>query len=493
MQLMAFIAILIILGLLLGRRTRSDKRHWYELGAMVAVMIVLAVIVTYIYAPLHLNFPYYESDFVDYCINLKSFSQLDAPASPKRTRFAGLMAWFFSRYLGVVNGIAFASIVCTAALFVGIYWWARLLAGRIAGWGALSLALCMTPLIGLSRIVNFYPMIILTLVVGALTCCWAIVRTKPSTMFMAGLGIGALLLVDVRGLIWAAPYCCFLVVTCFVSKLPLSQKLACLGALIVPIYVSWFCGWWSYPPSAKSLEAQLDVRPLFWSFDRQFPGPPWEYPSHFVWGRRTITGLPNTFYFLWQQHQIEPPAGYLAVHGMQAVRDAYHTFWNGCGAIFAGCSLLLLSKNRRFFALWISIIPFVIAYIGAQSMVEFQLRFYAHGLPAMAVLGGAALARVLALIRPWSSGFPDPYRLICLLLLLAAVTLGWLPSVFSPSAPWRPDWKANAKSLTEVQLLIERKSYVAGKNWQSDCAIWIEGEQRLWIYESGERALRDGR
>ena len=53
----------------------------------------------------------------------------------------------------------------------------------------------------------------------------------------------------------------------------MSQLSATLAVFFfaLPIYCSWYGGWWSYELYSSPLEKQIDVRPLFVGFDEENP------------------------------------------------------------------------------------------------------------------------------------------------------------------------------------------------------------------------------
>ena len=103
-------------------------------------------------------------------------------------------------------------------------------------------------------------------------------------------------------------------------------------------------------------------------------------------------------------------------------------------------------------------------------------------------MGGVAFAGVVVFARRFSGGVPRWLACTLVLICMFGFALGFPKTDFSPKSKWRPNWKANAKSMTEIQQLIETRNYVSGKNWQSDCAIFIKEEPFLWIYD--QKVLR---
>ena len=386
-----------------------------------------------------------------------------------------------STQLGIVNGLAAAAWVSTAGIGLGLYVWGRALAGKAAGIAAAGIALTMAPIVGLSRFINYYPEIVLCFVWAAAWLAMAFQDQSPSRLFWAGLGVALCLLIDSRGLIWALPYAGASILA-IVQRKGLRRKLLAALFFAVPIYCSWYGGWWSYELYSSPLEKQIDVRPLFVGFDEDNPmlKPPWNYPSQFVWGWSPITQLPETLRFLWVQKNIPAPQGFLDWQNALKLKTDYFQVWRQF-ALWAGAIsfVALVAKPWRLMGLLASIAPFVAAFIGIETMVEQHIRFFTHALPAVALLGGVACAQFLHLGNRLSL-FRKPISHAWCMAVFAGFTLlivvGVWPSWLSPKAEWRPDWKIAARTLEKIQTLAKDGVGFQDNSWEADCARALQGE-----------------
>ena len=146
-------------------------------------------------------------------------------------------------------------------------------------------------------------------------------------MLLAGMGIGAVLLVDVRGLMWALPLLggAGLAAVWGVKKdedveprVMWTRRGLLLAALVLPIVVSYQLGTWAYPAHTTSLELQLDLRPLFATHGATGPEfvPPYEIDSAYRWGRSSVWEIPSTLGFILEQSSMEAPEGLASQEGV---------------------------------------------------------------------------------------------------------------------------------------------------------------------------------
>lgn len=482
--MLAFALTLLIFGWLLGQTTQ--KSSWGVLPWLVFLAFgYLAAIVQF---PLLITAPYFETDFADYCISLLAFEDPRIPFPPKRSRFAAVLPFVFSQSAGIVNGMAQAAWFSTALLGMGIYFWASQVAGRVAGVFAVCIALTMAPLVSLSRFLNFYPEIVTAFVWGAAFLAYAFRKRTPRSFFLAGIGVGICLLIDSRGLIWALPYGVAGVFGCLTLKGWRSKCLALL-CFVIPLYLSWYGGWWAFTSFSSPLEKQIDVRPLFVGFDEDNPAlkPPWLYPSKFIWGWSRLSELPRTIEFLWEQKNIAPPQGFLDWQNALRLQDDYFKVWRNFSlscALAAAAGLCF--KPWRFIGFLAALCPFVAAFIGIESMVEQHIRFFTHALPGVAVLGGVAAAQVFR----FGCSFNKRYRLpplclgACVCILGLSVALGWIPTWMSPETSWRPLWKVSASTLSKIQEKARYDVDFNDNSWEADCAraIQADGQIDLILY-----------
>ncbi|MGC6510491.1 MAG: hypothetical protein ACON4U_18885 [Myxococcota bacterium] len=467
--------------ILLGAVSRHGKHFHSFDGVAIIVCLAFGWLAAMVQAPALVPASYFETDFADYCIGIIALGNEEIPIPPKRTRLAALLPYLFSTQLGIVNGLAAAAWASTAGIGLGLYFWGRALAGRAAGIAAAAIALTMAPIVGLSRFINYYPEIVLCFVWAAAWLAMAFTDKKPHRLFWAGLGVAFCLLIDSRGLIWALPYAGASVLA-IVQRKGLNGKVWAFLFFALPIYCSWYVGWWSYELYSSPLEKQIDVRPLFVGFDEDNPmlKPPWNYPSQFVWGWSPITQLPETIRFLWVQKNIPAPQGFLDWQNALKLKTDYFQVWRQF-ALWAGAisMLSLWSKPWKMIGLLSSLTPFIAAFIGIETMVEQHIRFFTHALPAVALLGGVACAQFLYVGDRFSL-FQKPisyaWRISLFGTLSLLLVLGVWPTWISPKADWRPDWKIAARTLDKIQKMAEAGVGFQDNSWEADCARALQGD-----------------
>ena len=167
----------------------------------------------------------------------------------------------------------------------------------------------MGPMVLLGRMLSFYPEIIASFVLAAAATPWAIRLRTPVTMVLSGLSIGAVLLVDVRGLMWALPFLGGAAAAAIigagsdesqVSPKRWIRRCKLILCLMIPVAVSYPLGEWAFPANTTSLETQLDLRPLFATHGAtgaEFVGP-FSTETAYRWGWSSIFELPGTLAFL---------------------------------------------------------------------------------------------------------------------------------------------------------------------------------------------------
>ena len=141
--------------------------------------------------------------------------------------------------------------------------------------------------------------------IGATMSLWGISSRRPISMLSSGIGIGLILLADTRGLVWALPLFCVSIFTA-IFRGNWKAKLIRLPCLFLPLYLSYQLGEQVYVFDAIGIEPQVDMRPSLYHWVGLYP-PPWDYPTNFTWGMKSITDLPQTFLFLFEQSRLEVP------------------------------------------------------------------------------------------------------------------------------------------------------------------------------------------
>lgn len=416
---------------------------------------------------------YFETDFSEYCIAVSNFGSWDAMIPPKRSRLATLLAGSLHRYFSTIDALAIGAIISTFISFFSVYGWGKMIGGRRAGLGAVFMLSMLSPFVLLPRFLNFYPEIVAMTLFSAFSVSCFFRYRSCRTALLAGIGVAGVLLIDLRGVVWAGVYSIGIVLGILFSQQGFGKKLQLLGCFILPLYLSWFGAWWSYPSYATSLEKQIDVRPLFVGFDEGNPmlQPPWKIDSHFVWGRTKVQDIGKTLEFLWEQRQIPVPEKFLSWQNKKGEQLGYNSFLMSLFWLTFIPSLLLKKVNR--FALLVSVFPFFFMF-QSLNMVEAHLRFYLHALPALVVPAGIVMSvwRKKRLLSGWLvfAGFG-----LILLALFQSKDL----TPLSPKADWRIKWAIQKLELQAIQKEIEQGTNNLRAGYQQDCMKIIQKEGQL--------------
>jgi hypothetical protein len=379
-------------------------------------------------------------DFQEYCGGILKINDDLMSFPTKRSRVAALLPAWFAQGVGVLDGLAWAGVVCSGMLAAALYLWGRVLAGRAAGILCVAVALASAPLSGLPRFLAYYPELAAGLTCAAAATSAALMRPSPWRMAAAGAGVGLCLVLDVRGLVWAVPYGVVVCLASLHASGSWRRRVLLLLCALAPVWLAWFVGWYAYTAMSLPLEAQMDIRPLFHAHGVNAAGflPPYSYSTGFIWGWTSPMELLSTARFMvWQQ----------ALQGTvtspfsqpSAVIVEHHRVWQA--ALLAGApvaALALLRRPRALVALVASVLPFLIAFRSIGTSAELSARFYIHALPGIAVVLGVAGGAVMAAAPrlPWRG--PPPW-LRGLLIAVAALlfVFGPVPSWLALDAPWR--------------------------------------------------------
>ncbi len=428
------------LAALLGRRKERPVRWWSEPLWAAGCGLVFAAVSTWITAPLLMEKSVCMPDFPEYCQGiLQLHGELDIFPS-KRSRLAAWLPAVLARRHGILDGLAWAGVASAGVMGAALYAWGRAISGRAAGLMTVAAAMAMAPLAGLPRFLAYYPELAAGLTMTAAATSAAMVRPGMVRMALAGAGIGLCLLLDVRGLVWALPYLGLLLLAGLSAPASWRQRGLLLAAGLLPIWLSWFGGWHAYTAFSTPLEAQLDIRPLFYAHGVREAAflPPYSYDSGFIWGWTSPTDLLGTLRFIVEQRTLgesvpvpfTPPPGVMLDH---------HHRWQDallvCGGIVG---IALLRRPRALLTLAVTVLPFAVSLYSIGDAAELSARFYAHALPGVAAVMGAAFGAVMALAPrlPWS-GPPPVLRGLVVAGVGLALVMGWLPTWLSVTADWR--------------------------------------------------------
>jgi hypothetical protein len=397
----------------------------------------------------HMLAPWNTADISDYCNGLLHLlDEPDVPWSIKRSKITAWAALPLAKSVGIMSSLRWSSAVATVLVGGGLYLWGRLIAGRTAGLLSSIAGLAFSPLVLLPRILTLYPMVSAFFVLGAVGVTTGIVKRNPRSLVWAGAGIGLALLGDVRGLVWAVPW----MVGALLAVLYSSHRKQALSWLFAPLVLSFLVGHFSYTDNAVSFEAQLDVRPLFEMYGSIDPAhqPPYGTGGDFVWGHSGPWRLPQTGWFVLQQLALTPPEGFPPDVSRFATDNHIAPMvpiWFLAGAL---ALLGLLGRPRAFVATVVTVAPFAVAFHGQQGMAEIRVRFLCQIMPALALLVGVGLGRLVdGFPGPWRrfAGCSHPLRSIIAGGVLFAIVTGEVSTDASPWARWRRPWPVVSELL----------------------------------------------
>lgn len=400
----------------------------------------------------HLGESLSAADFFDYCTGVVSLVDGEPGLWPlKRGRAPGVVAGWLAPVTGVVDALLLNAVLGTALTAAGLYLWGAAAAGRLAGVVAVLFSLTMSPMVVQARMLSFYPMVNASLAWAAAGVVVAARLRSPLGCAVAGLGVAAALLADVRGLVWALPCFGTALLVAVLAQGGWKRRAACVLALALPVAASYPLGRAAFPAATYSLEKQVDVRPLFHLHGARGPDfkPPFFYDSAYVWGHSSLSELPRTVGFLLENRAIEMPDGVTmsAPNGLVARQVEP---WTNAATWLAPAVLLLLLVGRRPWLAWGmfgSALPYLVALRSMEGMVEMYPRFLTQGLPAVAVLGGIVVGMLAGWVQAGGRQWARPALQGALAAVAAAVVFGAVPTPLSPVAPWRLSW---APVLTEL-------------------------------------------
>lgn len=399
-------------------------------------------------------------DFTDYCGCLGAFR--GDPGSIwnlNRSLVAGLLPSLLARRLGVFDALLVSAVLSHVGIGAGIYLWGRALHGRAAGIAAVLISCAVAPLAELPRTITFYPEIVAVCILSAAGATAAIrFRTLPA-IAAGSVGIGWVLLMDFRGLLFALPELTVVVAAaCWPARGGNPARVIGLAVLSASLLVSWYAGSYAYHPHATGgLEAQTlalaaESGNLVGDDTLENQRRTWSQ-SGFVWGYSSPIGIPRSLIVLLQVARAIPDRVPTDQHNLLALRT--HLLpWFAPSAVAA--ILLSWGLRRRLDVLagfLVTCVPFVvILWVGTR--VWAQPRYLSHGMAIVPVLLGAGFAVLLHGERPfprWRGAtataprasaavaplIQRPVRVWLAIGLLALCVLGVVPSWIGPRAPWR--------------------------------------------------------
>lgn len=455
--------VLAVLMWSLGRRSAASAQ-WntrVDLGLAALCGLLVAGLST-MWMPRYflLMAPLSASDFSQYCESIGAFRAGDLDGWVKqRSLVAGaLPAWLAGR-IGVIDGLFVAAISSTAALGSGVFLWARAVHSRQAGLMAALIACVVAPLVLLSRTTTFYPEAVASYVLCAAGVSLALRYRRLPAVFAGALGLGLVLLIDVRGLIWALPAFGLLCAACVAAPGWL-RRLGGLTIVGVVLWASYQVGGQTSWDQTPSLEVQasyyVDEALRRAEPDNAKAGISHKdavFPVRYVWGRSPIQDIPKTLSFLAELNALLP-ADIGDLPETQYFRRVHVMPFLWPALLCLGLALWGI-RRRPFLLLGFlgGLLPFAIA-LRSASMTVAHVRYIATGVAMVPVILGVGFA-VLAV---GSLSKKDELRLqpvldrgdVLGLGLAVLLILGVVPSWLSPASTWRAPVAADAEPSNAI-------------------------------------------
>ena len=405
--------------------------------------LLLVVVFAAIFAVLTgLQFPKYhiiggdysEIDVAGYCRSLGSLRDgVPADWGAKHSPLAGLLLLIPTRQIGILGALTGGALVSASVLGLGIYSWARIAGGRVAGACAVLLAAANQTFVGLARNPSFYPETTALCVLGVAGVAAALRwRTVPA-LLVGACGAGLILVADVRFLtigLWCAGLVGISAGIGPVRGLP-ARLLCVLG----PLALSWWVAGLAHTAvMGGRLQAGVVRQTIgylkevhqFEELERQAL-----IATDFSWGVFPISALPAALKSLAKIAQWVP-TGDGATE--LAARAAWLNPWLIPLAVaFAAALPMIRRRPSAWIAVFAPAFPLLLnLYVVFHTFA--QPTYYTLGMTAFPVMLGVGIAAAGGAV----SG--EHWRLrpsIGLIGLLTLAVLGVIPGFLSPVAPWR--------------------------------------------------------
>ncbi len=440
MSVLLVLGVPVALHLLLRGGVPDEQRRlaiWAEVGVALAAAVAGAWMLAFALFDEHVvGGVYTSSDFTEYCSIVSRLRGEDWPEHSQRSLLAG---WPSAQLAGrgLLDGMALSGLLFSGLFTLGLYLWGRALQGPVAGLAAVLLAGTLAPIALLSHDLSFYPEVVAVFTLGAAATCAALRWRGWPTQALLGIAIGACLLVDVKGLIWALPFTGLGLVAALARPRRAPYRLL---ALLLPIALSFPLGRVAYPIYASSLESQANIEQRMNELGLEFDASRLRWDTDFVWGRSNPVFIPYTLHTVWALGKGVHPDFVSGEQG--AARWAWtvrglRLEW-GAGVLVL--VLLLVRRRDPWLALALlgTAVPFAVGLESAQRLHQAFPRHLSTGLPFAIVWGGVAWSALLdGLPQPERAARVRGLRPLLGLALLAAMVWGLLPTSLSPAAPWR--------------------------------------------------------
>ncbi len=406
------------------------------------------------------------SDFGEYCRSTAALRDGTEHAfSQNRSRVTAALPALLARHMSLTDALVVGSLAATWGLVLATYVWGRALAGRLGGVCA-SLGFCAVgSLTLLTRTATFYPAVIAGFVAASAGAAVAARWRTPAGLVTGACGVAVALLVDVRGLLWAAPALAVVVVAaCAARPRRVPGRLALVA---LPLVLSYAAGGWAWSDRSWTFEHQAFAMTEV-AYEPQAPLPLRLEEGAYLWGWSDPRALPQTFRTL-RLIRERVPASVLERGETTWLREARVDPWR---PVLAGSLVIALWGLRRrpwhMVALVSGLLPFAVALQGAAD-IQIRLRFLQVGLAGAPVALGLAWA---TLVRP----LPRRWRTTVAVGVGVAVLLGLVPSWFSPSADWRHPWPPSG-ALEQVLAAAAGEGTVDSER-QVACVGLLTGDER---------------
>lgn len=384
------------------------------------------------------------SDFSRVCASLSTATQGHWEHwSPTSSRLSGVFVVPLIGPMGIMDALNLTASAGFVICVTSVVLWASALHSRLAGFAAGFVVLSLMPLTVISRTLNFYP-----ITVGFFSLCLALavmsmVRPSKGSILAGALGIGLVMLVDVRGLLFALPALLMVVLGAYrLKEVRLSLR---AGLILAPLMGSWMLADLTYPGHPSSLEDQVMALNANLEAAQSENDEVHMPTSDFRWGASNPLLIPATLRQLSLNNRSLAPKTRDLPANVQG-RDLYLWPWL-MPILCTGLLAIWGIRKRRWHlaALGLSILPCAMI-LPTVALVEFHVRFLALVAPGVAVLLGIGFATLLRgtlstgqemppkVLGPNPRWLPAGSRDFAGLLVLILLVVGVLPSWFSPDA-----------------------------------------------------------
>ncbi len=397
-----------------------------------------------------------------------------------RSTTSGLLPALLARKLGVLDGLAWASLLSLSITVLAVYTWARVLMDRLAAVAAAMLVASVAPLVLSSRFLSFYPEIMAGLTLAAAASALAVRVGGRWGALLAGCSSALAFLVDGRGLAWGLAYLVLALSLVFFGNggsaggKKTGEKWIRLSLVLLPIVVSWFAGG---PANQRTwtLESQVALMIRTNSPDPGASWAPepgrWAGKDGYRWGHGNPLNIPATVVDL--AIMTAQSSSHLSEGQSSVTRSQQVWPWTWPGVVGLALVLWGLRRKPMLLSTWlVTIAPFSL-YTWQAARMEPSLRFLALAFPVIPLTLGMGISVLLKgepLKRPGShrekdrteqpapapqhaSAAPISLRGGLALLLLLLMIQGVIPGFLSPAAPWRVPFVAVNEGLEAVMAV----------------------------------------